>query len=251
MAATGRLAQSGVHIGQNDTLPTDIACLATNGPYLGLGVPDPRPWLVSRHVLDYRLALLDPPSSAVYQSVATPLKHIRDYPNDTTSFPAARNALTYLARNNIQFHTGLTTQIQPLEVQTSKRGHHLSILSRLPTRYLWRALSNAGHLQLLENLDLYQSPAFGAPFEKVACSYDQAIIHGSYNRTGHTSYSVSPYPAAHFAADGIAKKNEGTMVLIDSETISGYIQPLWSRDHRQEANLSERNQIHIIRIDIV
>ena len=247
VAATGRLAQSGVHIGQNDTLSTDIACLATNGPYLGLGVPDPRPWLVSRHVLDYRLALSYPPSSAVYQSVATPLKHIRDYPNDTTSFPAARNVLTYLARNNIQFHTGLNTQIQPLEVQTSKRGHHLSILSRLPTRYLWRALSNAEHLQLLNNLDLYQSASFGAPFEKEACSYDHAIIHGSYKRTGHTSYSVSPYPAAHFAADGIKKNNEGTMVLIDSQTISGHIQPLWNKDHRQEANLSERASFYAAR----
>ena len=73
------------------------------------------------------------------------------------------------------------------------------------------------------------------------------IIHGSYKRTGHTSYSVSPYPAAHFAADGIKKNNEGTMVLIDSQTISGHIRPLWSKDHRQEANLSGRASFYAAR----
>ena len=37
------------------------------------------------------------------------------------------------------------------------------------------------------------------------------------------------------------------MVLIDSQTISGHIQPLWSKDHRQEANLSGRASFYAAR----
>jgi hypothetical protein len=238
VGARGGLATFSVTCPPNEQVMTEVAHLSDEGPYCGVGVPDPVTWTMRKHMLDWLTALAMDPTTPDNAPVAVPLGYIRDNPEDVDSYPCTRNVLAFLARSNIQIHYGAENSALTVQPLPSERGRNMDALHALPSRFAWRALNVAETAQLRWTMTSGSTHAYG-PLTKSHPQHtvNEHVLPGTTRGSGWTSYSASQFAMAHFAAYGVRKGGKRLVVLVDLDTFTGPVVRLTTPAERSEQNL--------------
>ena len=243
MCSTCHLAS----IGATDTKPTSATAslISSSGHYAGFGTPDPLTWVFRALLLDLLTALNEPVDSAFHQAFAVPLKHIHDFPQETTSFPTFRNLSKLMTRFSISLHFGHPSQVHVPTITISKRAQQMSALSSLPQNLLFRALNAAQHEQIHSAHNLSNPPnTFGppSPLPLTLSDIRDIVDKGSFKPNNSFSLTRSPYVMCRYALGALGRFEESTVALIDITRLRGPIFNLTSTSSRKLCNLSNRGE---------